>query len=88
MNIQELQVRQDELQEEMRSRAIELGYNPENVEPVYDGVVDIERYLKSSPRVMWILKEAYDDVIKMGILMAADGQFCKIFLRGQLWRRL
>lgn len=29
--------------------------------PITDGVVDVECYLRSSPRVMWFLKEPYDE---------------------------
>ena len=41
--------------------AVELGYDPAKVEPIYDGVVDAEAYLASKPKIMWILKEPYDD---------------------------
>ena len=41
--------------------AVELGYDPAKVEPIYDGVVDAGGYLASKPKVMWILKEPYDD---------------------------
>ena len=40
---------------------IELGYDPAKVEPIYDGVVDAEAYLATQPKVLWILKEPYDD---------------------------
>lgn len=30
--------------------------------PITDGVVDIDRYLASSPKILWILKEPYDDL--------------------------
>lgn len=45
----------------IQARAIELGYDPKKVEPIYDGVVDAEGYLKTKPKVLWILKEPYDD---------------------------
>ena len=45
----------------IQARAAELGYDPAKVEPIYDGVVDAEGYLASKPKVMWILKEPYDD---------------------------
>lgn len=61
MTDKEMQEQQTVLQEGMRIKAIELGYNPDDLEPVYDGVVDINKYLRSSPRLMWVLKEPYDD---------------------------
>ncbi|HWQ90117.1 MAG TPA: hypothetical protein VN673_00480 [Clostridia bacterium] len=30
-------------------------------EPIYDGVVDPDQYACASPRIMWMLKEPYDD---------------------------
>jgi hypothetical protein len=32
-------------------------------EPITDGVVDIDLYLSSSPKILWILKEPVDEVI-------------------------
>ena len=29
--------------------------------PIYDGIVDIDRYLSASPKILWILKEPYDE---------------------------
>lgn len=45
----------------IQTRAIELGYDSARVEPIYDGVVDAEGYLKTKLKVLWILKEPYDD---------------------------
>ncbi len=39
--------------------------NPK-LKPIYDGVADIHAYLKSSPRIMWILKEPYGDFTETG----------------------
>ena len=33
----------------------------DNAKPIYDGVADIEGYLKSDPKIMWLLKEPYDE---------------------------
>ena len=52
---------QIELHADIRARAIELGYDPAVIEPIYDGVVDVETYLATKPRIMWILKEPYAD---------------------------
>ena len=45
---------------QIQTRAIELGYS-ENLLPIYDGVVDAAGYLAAKPKVLWILKEPYDD---------------------------
>jgi len=31
-------------------------------DPITDGVVDIQKYLACSPRILWILKEPYDEI--------------------------
>jgi hypothetical protein len=33
-----------------------------NHDPITDGVIDIERYLSSSPKMLWILKEPWEDL--------------------------
>lgn len=35
----------------------------DNLHPICDGVCDFDEYLKSSPKIMWILKEPYDDFV-------------------------
>ena len=34
----------------------------EDIKPIYDGIYSAELYLESPLKIMWILKEAYDDV--------------------------
>ena len=46
--------------------ALGKGYDPNNVEPIEDGVVDIPAYVASKRKVMWVLKEAYDDWMEDG----------------------
>jgi len=50
----ELKAAQDAISEAIYAHAKELGFDKE---PITDGVCDIEGYLKSNPKVMWILKE-------------------------------
>lgn len=50
----------------IQARAIELGYDRAKVEPIYDGVVDAAGYLAAKPKVLWILKEPYDDFDEAG----------------------
>ena len=64
---------------QIQTRAIELGYDPAKVEPIYDGVVDAEAYLATQPKVMWILKEPYDDLDAEG--MPAGGGWTMRCLR-------
>lgn len=61
ITIEELKQRQELFDEEIKERAKELKLTNDGFFPISDGVADIEMYLSSSPRVMWILKEPFDD---------------------------
>ena len=61
------------LQADIKAPAIELGYDPAKVEPIYDGVVDAEAYLASNPRIMWILTS-----MPTGCPLAAAGRCSRI----------
>ena len=54
MDAKELEKAQKEIMNEMKMRAKELGFERY---PITDGVCDFEGYLKSNPKIMWILKE-------------------------------
>lgn len=62
MTAKDLTLVQKDLHRRMLDRAISLGYNPDEIEPIYDGVGDIEAYISNSPRIMWIMKEPYDEL--------------------------
>lgn len=53
-------------QELIKSKIFELAKKLElsndGLQPLTDGVFNIEGYCKSSPRIMWILKQPYDDM--------------------------
>lgn len=59
MTTEELIEFQKIIHESIKLKARCLNY--EQAEPIFDGVCDAEKYLNSSPKIMWILKEAYDD---------------------------
>lgn len=52
---------QEKIKEEIYARAKELGISTDDLWPLPDGVFNIEGYCQSSPRIMWILKQPYDD---------------------------
>jgi hypothetical protein len=66
----------------IQSHAIDLGYDPAKVEPIYDGVVDAEAYLATKPRIMWILKEPYDDLDAEGMPAGGGWTMFKDFGEG------
>lgn len=53
---------QTALQEKMDKIAEQNGLSSKTLSPIYDGVADVNAYLKSSPKIMWILKEPYDGI--------------------------
>ena len=57
--------------------AKELGISTDDLWPLPDGVFNIEGYCQSSPRIMWILKQPYDDM--------KDGKPYGGGFRGSLW---
>lgn len=66
MQQSDLEAAQTALHEKIRRRATELGHNPEKVVPIYDGVADAKGYLSARQRLMWVLKEPYDDFDETG----------------------
>lgn len=58
--VKRLKAAQDEICREMYALAKSAGLSNDNVKPITDGVYDIAAYL-SSIKVMWVLKEPYDD---------------------------
>lgn len=70
------------LHTQIQTRAVELGYDPAKVEPIYDGVVDAEAYLAAHPKIMWILKEPYDDFDAEGMPSGGGWTMFKDFGEG------
>ncbi|GHV76101.1 hypothetical protein AGMMS49942_09220 [Spirochaetia bacterium] len=51
-----------EKEEKLIRQSIRRKYDKsnDNAAPLYDGVVDAEKYLSAKPKICWILKEPYD----------------------------
>lgn len=64
---------QELIKSKIFERAKKLELSNDGLEPLPDGVADIEGYCKSSPRIMWILKQPYDDM-KDGNRLVAVGK--------------
>lgn len=62
MTIEELEKGQEEIEREIYEYAKSKCISNENIEPITDGIYSPEEYLKSVPRVMWVLKEPYDKI--------------------------
>lgn len=60
MKPEEMKLTQAKLKRKVKEITKENGLFSDYWQPIYDGVADIDTYIKSSPRIMWILKEPYD----------------------------
>ena len=58
--INELSKVQTALQNKMEELAKLKGLSSDTLSPIFDGVANVNDYLQSSPKIMWILKEPYD----------------------------
>ena len=58
---------------------IDLLYDKSNhkAEPIYDGIVDEEIYLKSIYKIIWVLKEPYDEGNKTRRWLVISKRFVK-----------
>lgn len=52
----------------------ELGMNGDTIEAIPDGIYSAERYLAASKRILWVLKEPYDEIAESG--MPCGGGWC------------
>lgn len=64
--MEKMRMDQDCLRDLILKRADLFGLSCESIKPIPDGVYDIDGYYKSTPRIMWILKEPYDDLDATG----------------------
>ena len=62
MTAEELIQAQRDIHNKIESFAEEAGLTQnDSVSPIYDGVYDVELYLGTIPRIMWVLKEPVDE---------------------------
>jgi len=67
MNAEILKQQQEEMHDLIKRHADELGLTKDNFYPILDGVYNEEEYLKAPLRIMWVMKEAYDEVDENGV---------------------
>ena len=56
-------------------------YNKANIEPIFDGILDVEGYSKSKLKIMWILKEPYDDFDEHGNPVGGGWKFSDLLIK-------
>lgn len=91
MTQEELQKKQNEMHNKIEQYAQEKGLIKQrpSLHPITDGVADINGYLSSSPKIMWLLKEPYDDFTANGNPKGGGWSFMDLFLeKSELWKNV
>ena len=89
MAVEKLTKKQVVLWDKIYKNAKELGLLKEgSLEPIYDGVSDVEGYLESKPKIMWILKEPYDDKAPDGSPQGGGWYLTEHFKKDDVWKDL
>lgn len=88
MNEKELTKRQTEMHDKIFNHAKENNLIKQKplLMPIYDGVADIKAYISSNPKIMWILKEPYDDFTSTGKARGGDWYFTEHFKNTNVWK--
>jgi hypothetical protein len=66
----------EEIEEEIWDTCIDPA---DMVSPVIDGIVDLDNYMATTPKILWILKEPYDDE-ENGVATGGGWHFSRDFL--------
>lgn len=77
-----LKQKQADIEKEINLCALSHGYK--NMQPIYDGVCNPEKYLESNPKIMWILKEAYDGLDEDGNPIGGGWRIFKDWVVGNI----
>ncbi len=72
------------LRQEIVKHAQEQRLSNSSVAPITDGVADVAAYL-DGPKVMWILKEPYDDVDSQGTSCGGGWDISSAFRNADAW---
>ena len=86
MTIEELIQAQKDIQDRILLCAKENKLASNEILPIYDGVCDVEKYLTSSPSIMWILKEPYDDFTPEGKPTGGGWMIYDAFDNNDAWK--
>ena len=64
----------------------ELCMNGDTIDAIPDGVYSAERYLKARKRIMWVLKEPYDEISELGYPCGGGWQVSEAFDAPGAWK--
>ena len=90
MTAKKLEKAQEQMHEKVKQHAQDLELIPKNgkLKPMCDGVADIDGYLSSNPRIMWILKEPYDKFTLKGKPTGGNWDFTDWFQEKDFWEQV
>ena len=88
MTKEELEKKQSDMHDKIYQHADNKGLVKEGLCPIYDGVADIEEYLSSSTKIMWMLKEPYDDFTKSGEPTGGEWCLTDVLKNEDAWKSL
>lgn len=79
---------QEAMHAKIYQHAQELGLIKQKpcLEPMCDGVADIQGYLSTSPKIMWILKEPWGEYTPSGKIRGGGWSFTDHFLDNEVWK--
>lgn len=63
LNAEDLELAQSRLNRRIEDMADAAGLSNDEIAPITDGVYDAAKYLASGRRIMWVMKEPYDEII-------------------------
>lgn len=86
MTKESLMAAQVEIEEEIKSIARKNDFYSSEVEPIPDGIYDAEKYLSTTPRILWILKEPYDDFTKEGKPFGGGWSLYEAYDNNDAWK--
>lgn len=58
--------------ESIKEFADKMAFSTDRVAPIYDGIADVDKYLSCGKRIMWVLKEPYDNITESGETYGGD----------------
>lgn len=85
--VEELTNAQNALIDEIQAFAESKNLVNDEICPIYDGVADIESYLKSSLKIMWVMKEPYDDMDENDMPIGGGWYMWDAFKNEKAWKQ-
>jgi len=87
LTVEQLQRGEEAIEKSIYDYAKKQNLSNENFMPITDGVCSLQKYLASSPRIMWVLKEPYDDKDESGEPKGGDWSIPKdCFKKDDAWK--